>query len=595
MSKPQKEKRDYTEAFEWLYADKNIEGNAGLLRKMFLKYYKSILDKDVDCQNWVNKQLPDFGKKIKGGRAFTESDIKAIERAVEMSWVDITEPITKEKKEHEQRFKPSGIRYAAYIDEEGYYEELSNQTDIDDYQSALFNCDEYEKSIIDYLLEYKAEKGLRFMVKKGYIYCYGNDTELQGYAYRTNEHSEELWAWILSIDDEELYSGLMKNVDFSQRVTYSDRSFIESILNSEGFLSSLCKEREHPSNAEIKYMPLLLLDVLKLALEKGMRIAAQRILTEYTRFIDERVAEFKNNDITNGKKKFRTAGYNGGLLGIYYTRNISMDYGEWSDEPIVYVWDFSDISQDKRVGFENQIEYCEHHSIMKRLEIKELSAMEYGDSFVREGVSYIKMKPDVSLEALIYLTRDKGCRYLPEYLGEEEGVTMVKDVSRIYGSVDMRTLGEMLAEIHSMSQEKLGEGKVYKYSGGFCRDTYNCFGRVDNVPIIKNWRRCEIGTPTDDLANAFINLSSRYSHTQGADEIGNCDIESLTCFLEGYGNKSVLADFGDRFNDFADARVHRAIEEKKPDGIRAAYSLKSFAEINRDKLNELTKIKGETI
>ena len=65
MGRPQKEKNNYEKCFKQLYEEKRIDGNAGLLRKMYTVYYKGKPDVNTDRQTWVNSQEADFGKKIR--------------------------------------------------------------------------------------------------------------------------------------------------------------------------------------------------------------------------------------------------------------------------------------------------------------------------------------------------------------------------------------------------------------------------------------------------------------------------------------------------------------------------------------------------
>ena len=167
MGRPSKEKENYEKIFEQLYKEKNISGNSELLRKMYTSYYKGKPGVNNDRQGWVSSQAPDLSKKIKGIRSFTDDDKKAIERALDMSWVDIVEPKPEKKKNTD--FKLCGIRYAAYKDEERYYQDLAYGYDVDEYNSPLANYDEYGKTIVDYVIEYRSETGLRFLINNGYI------------------------------------------------------------------------------------------------------------------------------------------------------------------------------------------------------------------------------------------------------------------------------------------------------------------------------------------------------------------------------------------------------------------------------------------
>lgn len=583
MGRPQKEKSNYEERFKELFKEKGIDGNAGLLRKMYTVYYKGKDGVDNDRQAWVNSQLSDLGKKLRGERSFTETDKKAIERALEMSWVDIVEPLP--KKNEQKVFKNKGLSYAAYMDEERYYQELADIKVVDEYNPVLLNYDEYGKTIIDYVIEEKAKNGLRFLIDNAFLKS-NPFLKFEG-VYRADEFSDELWDWIFSIDDAEIFLkafGEQNLFDFfSFDEAYQDgekEKFLKKIVGTNRILEALCNERIYPQN-EFKYMPSILFEVLKFALETNKQAIAQRIIAIYTKFIDSQTTAFQNATNQESSKSFSVSRLNSAQREIYYDGSL-----------IMYVWDFSELN-GKFNGFEDQIEFCQTTNILNRLVVKNLSAMEYGDSFVKDGIYYIKKKPDISLEALIYLTKEKDCKFLPTYIGEESGVTKICAYSSWF-SANFEELGEILGEIHSLSQEKLGEDRVYMYSRGFAGNS--CFGYTmsKRTKVITNWQACDIGTPIFDIISAFLNYCNRvYSYFR---EPYGCFIEEknrlyeeLSGFLNAYPDKRVIENFGDKLNEELDRRLKDAIQGKKVIDIERIYMIKSFAEIYREDLNSVTR------
>ena len=142
MAGKAKEKKNCEKQFALLYKNKRISGNADLLRRMYREYYREYY-KEKNCevseeQIWVNSKEADLRNMIIGKRPFTESHIKAIERALNMSWVDIVDPLPESKKK-EKEFEAGGLRYAAYLDKEWYYQELADCYDVENYQVALCN------------------------------------------------------------------------------------------------------------------------------------------------------------------------------------------------------------------------------------------------------------------------------------------------------------------------------------------------------------------------------------------------------------------------------------------------------------------------
>ena len=584
MGRPQKEKNNYEKRFEQLYEEKRIDGNAGLLRKMYTVYYKGQPDVNTDRQTWVNSQEADFGKKIRGKRAFTESDIKSIERAVGMSWVDIVEPLP-EKPKKTKKFEEKGLRYAAYTDEERYYQDLADYNADDFNNVALCNYDEYGKTIVDYIIENKAENGLRFLINKKYLWR-RSSLKLGGRAYHTEEHSEELWDWIISIDDPELFLKVWGEEDlFNDSFDHEEKGekFLEKIIETEKIFEALCCKEYIDPESNVKYMPCLLFEALKFSLNRNEQVIAQRIISAYAKFIDDQTKSFQNeiNQESNNK-----------LMAYRFGHSLQSEI-RYDKKTVMYVWDVSKLP-DKRGGFAEQIECYQISNIINRLKTKDLAAMEYGDSFIKDGIYYIKKKPDISLEALKYLTEERQCKFLPTYMGEENGVTKISAYKNDWYGVKFSELGKMLGEIHSLSREKLGVNRVYMYSGSFA----NGFGYMisGETKVISKWETCDIGTPVHDIVTAFLNY--RYYHqnyerfTEGKRE----SYAELSQFLDAYPDKGVIENFGDKFNDELDEMLRNVIwgtQGKRTEAIEKLYMAKSFAEIYRDDLNRITMRKCE--
>ena len=164
-----------------------------MLKRMYERYYRQ---KGYE-EGWIERSLPDFGKKIKGdGRTFTDMDILAIERAVGMSFVDIVEPLHEgATKETTKKYEPRGWRYAACLDEKWYYDKMCSE--------AESNYDEYDKSVIDYILEYRALNGLRYMVDKGAFHLDGCLCVNESFTH--SKAPQGYIEWIFELDDAEMF------------------------------------------------------------------------------------------------------------------------------------------------------------------------------------------------------------------------------------------------------------------------------------------------------------------------------------------------------------------------------------------------------
>ena len=105
--------------------------------------------------DYIEKNKGSFSACCSGQRKFKPEDYLAIEYALNTSMAYIIEG----RGEISEGFKPSGIRYAACTDTIGNYETLI-QEDI------INNSDEYDKTLIDYMIEYKSKNGFAYFSER---------------------------------------------------------------------------------------------------------------------------------------------------------------------------------------------------------------------------------------------------------------------------------------------------------------------------------------------------------------------------------------------------------------------------------------------
>lgn len=399
-------------------------------------------------------------------------------------------------------------------------------------------------------------------------------------------HSKELLKWIFDIDDPNLFlKAIGENNLFNSEIYRREESdeFFEAIVGTNRIFEALCDERTYPEK-ELKYMPTLLFEILKYSLHKNDNVKAQRIISAYTKFLEDQIEAFRNETNIESNQKFGAQGINQVQTGIYYGKSL-----------VMLAWNFGELDE-KYDGFDDQIEYLKISNIIERLLVKNLSAMQYGDSFVKDGIYYVKMKPDLSLEALKYLTKEKGSEFLPTYIGEEEGVVKIRAYRNGISKIELKELGTMLGEIHSLSMEKMGKDKVYMYSGGF-ENGFGCM-TYSSKKIITNWTVCEIGTPINDIVIALLNSYGCDIYNNYAFVVRDSQkaYEELLQFLNTYPDKKVIENFGDKLNEELDKilnRVKNNVNTKDPKYIFHLHSMKGFAEIYCQNLNDITQLRNE--
>ena len=108
--------------------------------------------------DYIEKTKGSFSQAFSGKRPFKPEDYLAIESVLNTSMAYIIEG----KGEIPDSFKPKGIRYAAFSDTIGNYEELIRE-------DVLNGSDEYNKMLIDYMIQYKSKNGFVYFAEHGLL------------------------------------------------------------------------------------------------------------------------------------------------------------------------------------------------------------------------------------------------------------------------------------------------------------------------------------------------------------------------------------------------------------------------------------------
>ena len=585
MAKKQKARNNLEEEFARLYKERGIEGNTDLLRRMYRSYYKDKPGGVRDREQWIRLKASDFGKMIKGERAFTESHIMAIERALGVRWVDILDPLPTEKGCKEKLNHPS-LWSAAYYDDVDEYIYLSSADDADNY-SVISNPDEYGKTIIDYILEYKSERGLAFLIENEYIYL-NRDFEVIGRIYHSEDKSGEILDFLFGLDNAELFIKLCgENVLFRSADKEISARLAKRISETNGIFSALCKPFTE-SKTGLSYMSPIIFYVLKYALESGDNHTAQIIISAYERFLDMAIADARSKNGISLKDRPRVS---------YIKEDYSVNRVNWEmlcgGSTVLYIWNLSSLLKIGGV-FGKQLEALGEERVTERLTVIPVEEMKIGDKYIDGNICYVKKDNDVGIWALKYLSGERECRYLPAYLGEERGVDKVAACSRRYEAIDFGELGRILDEIHRLSSEKLGGTRVYQYSKGM----RGGFGieRISNKIVIASWEICEVGEAIDDFVLAFFNNANyyrrEYDDVLRFTQYKSQAFKDLTLMLGEYKSKRVIERFGDKMNEALERMIKDSTDRINVDGakdIEILFAAKAFAEIYRRRLNELTE------
>ena len=571
MGRPQQEKFDCREQFELLYKEMNIDGDTDMLRLMHREYYRhqeGVTDKRID---WIEKNKSNFSNKKKGERPFTLSDICAIERVTGKCFVDIVYP--KGDTQPRGEFIPKGIRYAAHLDEESEYEAL--------YESELIKrYDEYDKNLTDYIVEMRSRNGLKFMVKKGLLKL-DDFRKLWDYATYSCDRNSELLSWIFELDEPELFFGVMEErILFSPMIfdKNGEEEFVEQLLGTENIFAALLKmQKKKLGEREVGYMYGLALLMLKCALKKGMEQRAGNILSAYERYVDGVISELSRLDGIDHDTRWNILCGRQDEISTY-------DYGT-----LAYLWNFEGVSgygeqMDSRIAALSAESVTER--IVERTKCRDVMDMRMGDSFEQDGVRYLVMEDCFALSMLEQIST-AGVSDLPRFMGRKHAAIMHASTSP-YRPENVSEVAEMLGRIHSASH-------------GILTDGVACYGHdlrfgitSEGDHVITSWESAVRGTAAADVVTAFIN-GFGLGYMNNDDTVIRAFYErraelyrDLCDFITAYPCPELLVGFGDVLNLEVDRMIAEALGKGRESRVSALYMIKSFAEIYRTFLNDLT-------
>ncbi len=571
----------YEKQIDALIKKNKLDGDTHLLRMLYGKYFKS-RTKD-DQYKWSRGKLSNFLKMKKGEREFTPEFKLAISEYAGMPF-SAFECLGEDSDVKPDDFCPKGIRYAAYKDDIKLYQRLLDETDADE-SPVIYNYDEYTKTIVDYVVEYGAENGLRFLIENGIIYL--DDYGLGSFnLYRAKKRSADVWNMICKIDDTELFYKVFEeraeiSIDLSAHHFLQDddrERFLDALLNTkeiyENLLSPKTVTHLYGTEVELRCMSTLLLALFERAIEKGDKENINKILDKYSEFIEQ--------EVKNATSKIDKTKINDFYCydDRYKNRIIYMN-----DDPLIICWEIPpEVSASEEI--QKRISMLSAESIIKMLQQKKLSEMVKGEIRydIGNGILYICCDKDIRIEMLECMTSNNFTG-VPRYYGEESGVHKIEMLEPYRDIVwcELKDIIAILSEIHRISEAALGEGRVYLHGRSMKKDL--CKRRRFGKPVLGGWENCKIGDPIEDIVTAVLEFTSvccdnNYRNNKES-------LESIKAALSDYYKRETVENFGDKLIDEIDSRLKTASKKERGSlsEFEQLYLAKAFAEMYREELN----------
>ena len=583
--------------FDELLERNGIDSYVTLLRKMS-KYIN--IDHPVDNYEWADKNKANFSKMIKGDRSFPQDYIIALENVLRTS---IAYLFDGEESIAVSNYRNSGIRYAVSVGTRLAYEELEKETTRNG-ESVLFNSDEYNKMLVDYIIEYQSIQGVIFLYEKYGLYfnAINNmfDLSEKYHFYVSNyETAPYLIADLICKNNEgelfkDIFNGFqLLNCYIDDRCVLLKDEFLDIILKSKNVVQAL-QEAYRIKFTEVNrglwiseediqeglFANPILQKLLERAIEEKVFAIAKNILDYAQQFNLQQIEFLKGNNLI--KEKDVRFDEIGNIL-VYHTKKGNMiNY----DKPID-----PNLPQEIKLGLKNLQQQAEEIKYIPEI-------IKNGGTVLKarivDGVVLKKSSQNkIEYEMLRYM-EEKEFSMVPRYLGMEEGIDKfsyiegkVSEYPRTMDISKVLQVVRFLRRFHELSQEKLGYGKTYIH--GDLNTKHLVFNDGKLTGAI-DWESCYIGNVEDELIDLIFEWTDISSYIRRNEQV----YETIKNILETYrADDEILKDFADKMK----IRINNRIENLSKDIPNYEYMYETlhhaltFVALYREKLNDIRRKK----
>lgn len=498
-----------------LMEENNIATKSDLLRRI----YEELDEKDVD--GTVKKQKSNFSQMLEGNRTLNKEYYIPLEKIFDIRIAELLD----DSKELKYQYVNKGIRWAAASDDVEEFRRLCNEDNPTFYQKVIKSKDEFGKDIIDYIIEFKAINGFKYLInnqKLKYSTAFGgynlNFSNITNYFSVTIKKLLELSKMLLENGDIQTFNTFFNTYqllcDFGSfpNNVYLDKDFLNGIIENEEIFNSMfsCKEltlneanhTKKMENETFLYINPILNNLLNVCFEQNKRIEINKIL-EYglkmNKIVFDTIKEKVNSKIHDIKIE-----KTGEVLVNNFCYGSVIVITDVIDPKIFYNKTTKDLIEDirtmnKSFKFSNTLDYFS----------------EIEDEIITDSEGrIIKKHSGNECEYKIYkeFENDKTLP-LPRY------VDSYKDVDRFYkyeGTVVKNNLTdeqiikivEFLVKFKNLSKQKFN-GEVYAQGKLDLCDFY--FDDNGNLSQVVNFENAYVGDEYDDIILFLIKHSGIFN------------------------------------------------------------------------------------
>lgn len=582
---------DIQQRIDKLMKQNNIDTYITLLRKIFKC---SVRDESKTDVQWATNQKSNFTNMLKGKRPFTVEMILGLEHVLNTSMDSIINDLP-----YKERYQPRGLEYTVACDDFSEYLKLDGETD-DEAVNILRNTDEYNKSLLDYIIKYRSVNGIRFLCEKHNFFfnpmnnMFNADSSMPIICGNYDSAPMEIAKLLAEKEETDLFIEIFdpfyetsRYVD-TDRYLYNKKEFVRTVLTSGKVLQKMLSSKEIPIKDanrglvsygydfdDVSFINPLLMLLLQEAVNQSNYTYIKQIVDfgrdfnkKQLQFIQERRSEkqLKNIRVDDSGCLSDGAIKIGNLL--VYSEPIDPTL---PDKVKILLNDLT--AQKEELELLPEIDY--DGGVHKVFKIK--------DNYVLKKSS----NNPVEYEMLGYM-KSKGFSKVPEFyetkdevdkLSYIQGETFKYKQGRTDEKLD--SLIRFLKEFHSISEQKLGKGNAYLH-GKY--DNEDIVYDGENVKAVINWDNCYIGNPYEDLVEIIFEWTDISSYIRRNDRV----LRSIRKILKIYcGDETSESDFAQIMKDYLEKKLERI--DKSANNYSWWYETikhaETFVDLYEDKLN----------
>lgn len=483
----------------------------------FLKELSFLLENKNVSDSEVQKLKGNFSKMINGERAFKEKEILAIEKLLKTSLYNVL------YEDSDKDFDPLSIRYVCFKDDISFVRQLDRPSETMESSKILFNFDEFDKSLQDYMIQYKSVNTFRYLLDKGYIrFSDGfNYLSLESGIVERIAYDKFLLAFIKEFNLESfekcvVYHRILNNVIYE--IEQEKSGFFEILLNNKNLILEMANKiysysalREQKASKDEESYKVFVNPILSHILNSKLELICddEVFTSKLLDFIYE-TNEVIIKNLKESNVKVDSINNNGAIfcakknVGLLFAVRNNIDSN------------ISDTIKQKVEKINNQLNTLLFNE-------KDLQGGFSGKKVRHIGNLLYKdhSNNDILFECLNFY-KENNIKEIPQFIKTENNVdcfTYLEGQSKLFvyqnDENNIKQLCQLLSKLHKLAKTKLN-GKVYVHGD---LSPMNVLFNNNKLSGIIDWDSCYIGEDYEDFVYIFWTFANVGSYQRDNDNL----------------------------------------------------------------------------